>query len=42
MQMGFPENLINIPDLNANRTWKIHKFSFIHPNRVKQISPDPK
>jgi hypothetical protein len=42
MQMGFPENLFNISDLNTNRTWKIHNFSFVHPNRVKPILPDPK
>jgi hypothetical protein len=42
MQIGFPENLFNISDLNANITWKIHNFSFVHPNQVKPILPDPK
>jgi hypothetical protein len=42
MQMGFLENLFNIPDLNTNGTWQIHNFRFVHPNRVKLILPDPK
>jgi hypothetical protein len=42
MQMGFPENLFNISDLNTNRTWKIHNFSFVYPNQVKPILPDSK
>jgi hypothetical protein len=42
MQIGFLENLFNIPNLNANRTWKIHNFSVVYPNRVKPILLDPK
>jgi hypothetical protein len=41
MQMGFPENLFQYSDLNTNRTWKIHNFSFVYPNQVKPILPDP-
>jgi hypothetical protein len=42
MQSEFPENLFNIFDLNTNKTWKIHNFSFVYPNQVKPILPDPK
>jgi hypothetical protein len=42
MQSGFSENLFNISDLNTNMTWKIHNFSFVYPNQVKLILPDPK
>jgi hypothetical protein len=42
MQDEFLENLFNISDLNTNRTWKNHNFSFVYPNRVKPILPDPK
>jgi hypothetical protein len=42
MQIGFLENLFKYSDLNTYRTWKIHNFSFVHPNWVKPILPDPK
>jgi hypothetical protein len=42
MQIGFPGNLFKYSDLNPNRTWKIHNFSFVYPNQVKPILPDPK
>jgi hypothetical protein len=42
MQIGFPEKPFNISNLNTNRTWKIHNFSFVHPNWVKPILPDSK
>jgi hypothetical protein len=42
MQSGFPENLFNISDLNTKELEKNHNFSFVYPNRVKTILPDPK
>jgi hypothetical protein len=38
----FSRKPFNISNLNANRACKIHNFSFIQPNLVKQILRDSK
>jgi hypothetical protein len=38
----FSRKSFNIYNLNANRAYKIHNFSFIQPNLVKPILPDSK